>query len=171
MPAFTGEPISVFFAPGLTAHRGQLLHGAPVGVPIHAGSHLRRREMVLDAGLLENRAELCRIFVHELYHFIWARLGNKHRRAYEGLLHAEFESRVPGELGWSAEALKEKLALADRRNRTRRWRDYVCESFCDTAAWKYSRARSHAEWTLAQPHRDTRDECLVLIIEEGELRV
>jgi hypothetical protein len=148
-----------------------LLNGAPFGVPIHAGSHLRRREMVLDTYLLENRTELRRIFVHEMYHFVWAKLGNNRRRLYELLLDNELESGVPGELGWSAEAMKEKLAPADRRNRTRRWRDYVCESFCDTAAWKYSRARSHAEWTLPQPHWDRREECLVLIIGEGELRV
>jgi hypothetical protein len=171
MPDFTGQPISVSFAPGLTAHRGKLIHGGAVGVPVHAGSHLRRREMVLDADLLRNRNELNRILVHEVYHFVWAKLGNHRRDIYEQVLHREMEAHARGELGWSAQALKQALTATDRRNRSRRWRDYICESFCDTAAWMYSRARSHAEWTLAERHRKRRAACLVHIIEEGELRV
>lgn len=168
---FSGHPITLFFGPGLTAHRGKVLQGSMTGIPIHAGSHIRRREMVIDTDLLGDRVELCRIFVHEVGHFVWAKLGNNRRRGYEALLQDEFQSGAPGELGWSAERLKQKLRPEDRRNKTRRWRDYVCESFCDTAAWKYSRARSHAEWTLAGPKRDCREEWLVRIIEEGELRV
>jgi hypothetical protein len=171
MPELTGQPISVSFAPGLTAYRGKLLHNGLRGVPVHAGSHLRLREMVLDSDLLRNQSELNRIFVHEVHHFVWAKLGRHRRHVYEQLLHREMEMRARGELGWSAQAMKQALAPSDRRNRSRRWREYVCESFCDTAAWMYSRARSHDEWTLAERHRKRRASCLVHIIEQGELRV
>jgi len=171
IPALAGQPISVKFATALTAHRGKLLYGAPVGTPVHAGSHLRRREMVLDTWLLRNRTELARIFVHEVYHFVWARLGKTRRSLYEELLNREIEARVPGELGWSAEGMKLRLTPADREDRTRRWRDYVCESFCDTAAWMYSHARTHEEWTLAESYRKRRAACLAHILKEGELRV
>jgi hypothetical protein len=171
IPVLAGQPISVKFAAALTAHRGKLLYGATVGTPVHAGSHLRRREMVLDTWLLRNRAELARIFVHEVYHFVWARLGKTRRSIYEELLNREMEFGAMGELGWSAEVLKRSLRPSDREDRTRRWRDYVCESFCDTAAWMYSHARSHQEWTLAESHRKRRAACLAHIIKEGELRV
>ena len=39
-----------------------------------------------------------------------------------------------------------------------RWRDYLCESFCDTAAWIYSGVRRHPEYTLAARHRNRRAE-------------
>jgi hypothetical protein len=42
------------------------------------------------------------------------------------------------------------------RYRTRRWREYCCESFCDTAAWMYSGVRSHPEFTLAPRFRARR---------------
>ena len=170
MPAFNGEPILVSFLPELTAHRGKLLSGAGRGLPVHAGAHLRRREMVLETNLLGNPGELVRIFVHEVHHYVWARLG-KARRGYEQLLHREMESNARGELGWPSLSLKQNLTPEDRRKRTQRWRDYVCESFCDTAAWMYSRSRSHAEWTLAASHRKKRAKYLSPIIEEGELRV
>ena len=38
------------------------------------------------------------------------------------------------------------------------WRDYVCESFCDTAAWLYGRIRRHDEFTLAERNRRRRAE-------------
>jgi len=111
--------------------------------------------MVLDAELLRRPRELRRIFVHELHHFTWVRLGNPQRRAYEELLAAESGAR--GELGWSAETAKLKLTPADRKARTRRWREYVCESFCDTAAWFYSASDKHPEWTLAARYRARRE--------------
>jgi hypothetical protein len=50
---------------------------------------------------------------------------------WEALLLAE---RARGEAGWSAEWRKAALSDADRRHRTRRWREYACEAFCDSAA-------------------------------------
>ena len=38
----------------------------------------------------------------------------------------------------------------------RRWREYLCESFCDTAAWLYSGLPSHEEFTLAPRFRRPR---------------
>ncbi len=171
MPAFDGEPIAVSFLPELTAHRDKILSGDGRGVPVHAGTHLRRREMVLETDLLGNRSELIRIFVHEVHHYVWARLGRLRRHKYEELLHEEMQASARGELGWPAESLKKRLTPEDRSDRTRLWRDYVCESFCDTAAWMYSRKGSHAEWTLAETHRKRRAQRLHLILEEGELRV
>lgn len=171
MPEFAGDPISVQFLRRPTAHRGKLLSGSSLGTPVHAGSHLQRREMFLDSDLLLNRLELIRIFVHEVYHFFWARLGKVRRKMYEDLVHAEMQAGARGELGWSAQLLKNQLTPTDRKRRTRRWREYVCESFCDTGAWSYSSARTHPEWTLAESRRRKRAECLVLIIEGGEFRV
>jgi hypothetical protein len=47
-----------------------------------------------------------------------------------------------------------KRTLGPRTGRA--WRDYVCESFCDTAAWLYSGVRRHPEFTLAPRFRERR---------------
>ena len=96
---------------------------------VHAGTFLRRREIVLDAGLLACPGELARILIHELYHFVWLRLDNHTRRSYEDLVAEEIRKSARGELGWSAEWRKWDLRRADPAGRTRRWREYCCESF------------------------------------------
>jgi len=111
---------------------------------------------VLDAALLASPGELARILIHELFHFVWPRLGNQARRSYEELLAGECRRRVRGELGWSAEWRKRALTALDRQQRTRRWREYLCESFCDTAAWFHRGGGRHAEFTLAAPERQAR---------------
>ena len=58
-----------------------------------------------------------------------------------------------GELGWSAEWRKDALGADDVAGRTRRWREYCCESFCDTAAWLYSGVERHEEFTLGERWR------------------
>lgn len=73
--------------------------------------------------------------LHELFHFVWVRLGNPRRLAWEALLRAEREARARGEAGWSAEWRKRELSGQDVSARSRRWREYCCESFCDTAAF------------------------------------
>jgi hypothetical protein len=151
-----GAPLRVTFRAELTAWRGELRSRDPRGTPVHAASHIRRREIVLDADLLRHPEDLARIFVHEVHHFVWVRLGNRRRRAYEEVLRREFEARARGELGWSAENLKRRLGAADIERRSRKWREYVCESFCDTAAWRYAGLRSHPEWTLAERFRRKR---------------
>jgi hypothetical protein len=139
LPPLTGAPIRIENAPGLIDRRG----------PVHAGSFLRERRIAFNC----SRAEFPRIFVHELFHFVWLRAGNPLRRSWESLLKAELVSRARGELGWSAEWRKQALSTGDIANRTRRWRDYCCESFCDTAAWLYSGASRHREFTLAARFR------------------
>jgi len=141
---------------GLRAHRGKLLTGEGPGVAVHAGSFLRKREIVLDAGLLASPGEFARILLHEIYHFVWVRLGNAARLSYEALLLEEIKRGARGELGWSAELRKQPLSANDWRRRTRRWREYVSESFSDTAAWLYSGSGPHDEFTLPQAWRRRR---------------
>jgi len=135
MPPLAGLPVSVENVRSLRDRRG----------PVHGGAFLRERRIALDC----SRAEFPRIFVHEVAHFIWLRLGNATRMAYEDVLRAEFGARARGELGWSAEWRKDTLRPEDIARRSRRWREYCCESFCDTAAWMYSGATGHAEFTLS----------------------
>ncbi|MEZ5351516.1 MAG: hypothetical protein R2762_02680 [Bryobacteraceae bacterium] len=123
---------------------------APNGDQVHAASDIRRRRVLLDRSLLAQPAELRRIAVHEAFHFVWIRLGNPTRRSFEKVLAAEHTRSARGELGLSAEVRKQRLCEADVRNRTRAWREYACESFCDTAAWLYARAGRHREFTLAE---------------------
>jgi hypothetical protein len=100
---------------------------------------------MLESELL-NSADLPTILVHEIFHFVWARLGNPKRAAYSALLEAERRGRARGELGESA-AVKKHSAGSTR--------DYVCESFCDTAAWFYGRSvKRHV--TLGQRWRTRR---------------
>ena len=240
------------FLPCLTAHRGRLLsEDEETGQPVFAGSFLRKREIVLDSALLDDAGERARILLHELFHFVWLRLGNPGRREWSLVLEREFSSRARGELGWSSEWRKRALLAADcggplpygrgseggrgdanrrnggnwssggnrsndanrssganrssevsrsvgvsrfgganqsgganqgdganrsgganrgvgeargcanspnvsdpllsrdRKGADRHWRDYVCESFCDTSAWMYADIERHDEFTLA----------------------
>jgi len=123
---------------------------------VHAASFIRERRIVLDQTLLRSKSELSRILTHEMFHFAWFRLGNRHRRSWEQLLLAEFDLRARGELGWSAEMRKVKLAPGDSAARSRLWREYACESFCDTAAWLFSGSRAHPEFTLARRFKTSR---------------
>jgi hypothetical protein len=139
MPALSGASIRIQQTPGLRDRRG----------PVHAGAFLRERRIAFDC----TRAEFPRILAHELAHFVWLRLGNPLRRSWERILRTESH---PGELGWSAEWRKQALTAADRRNRTRRWREYCCEAFCDTAAWMWSGVARHPEFTLSARSRSAR---------------
>jgi len=146
LPSITGRPVRLEISRQLTDGRGA----------VHAGAFIRQRRIAFDAELAADPREFARIFVHELFHFAWLRLGNARRRSFEDLLRAEIADSARGELGWSAEWRKHALAHRDPHRRTRRWREYACESFCDTAAWIYSGVRSHQEYTLAQRFRQRR---------------
>ena len=135
LPPLAGAPIRIETALGLRDHRG----------PVHAGSFLRQRRIALNC----TRPDFPRIFVHELFHFVWLRAGNPLRHSWEALLRAEHAAHARGELGWSAEWRKQALQASDLRRRSRRWREYCCESFCDTSAWLYSGLSRHPEFTLA----------------------
>lgn len=148
----TGQPIRFSARQDLRCSRGKIVSGG--GTPVHAATFIRQRRIVLDADLLRSDRELRRIVVHELFHFVWVRLGNRVRLSFEHLLIGQFGA--PGELGWSAEYRKRELGPSDIRLRSRKWREYCCEAFCDTAAYLYSRSRRHDEFTLAERHRRKR---------------
>ena len=156
LPPLRGRSIRLEFRPSLTDHRGRLLSQGSIGSPIYAATHIHKRFIVLDADLKSLKREMARIVVHEIFHFAWVRLGNQRRRSYERLLRQEIQNSARGELGWSAESRKRELTSRDCRNRTRKWREYCCESFCDTGAWLYSGVRIHDEFTLALRRRHAR---------------
>lgn len=112
--------------------------------------------MVLDSELRADAGELSRIALHELFHFVWIRLGNPARRSWEDLVRRQLRQGARGELGWSAEQRLRGLRTQDVERRSRRWREYVCESFCDSAAWAFGVLRTHAEFTLAAAFRTER---------------
>lgn len=157
LPALEGELPRLEAAPGLRDRRG----------PVHAGSFLRQRRIAFDC----TREEFPRIFVHELFHFVWLRAGNRVRLSFEQLVRQEFAARAAGELGWSAEWRKNLLRPDDLRRRTRRWREYCCESFCDTAAWLYSGVRRHEEFTLPRAFRVARRRWFIETIETKRLSI
>ena len=144
----------IHFEPNLRATRGRLVSGGDAGSSVHAGAFLRERRIVLDSALLEHAPELMRILTHELFHFVWRKLDNHTRDSWQSLVHDQLQA--PGELGWSAEWRKQALGPGDPVQRTRRWREYLCESFCDSAAWYFSDRRRHAEYTLPAPFRRAR---------------
>jgi hypothetical protein len=153
LPPFQGAPITIERSSGLRDRRGI----------VHAGSFLRERRIAVAC----SAAEFPRIFVHELFHFVWVRAGNPNRRSFERLLGAERHARVHGELGWSAEWRQAALTAADLRERSRRWREYCCESFCDTAAWLYSGLADHPEFTLASRFRRARRAWFATFVNRG----
>lgn len=146
--------------PELSAGSRKLYSRRIYGHPVYAGTFIRKRRVVLDSELAAKPSELLRILTHELFHFAWARLSNQARRSYEDLLWRELKQRARGELGWSAETRKLGLSgnSASSPYSRRKWRDYACESFCDTAAWLYSGVARHPEFTLAPRHRKRRAE-------------
>jgi hypothetical protein len=156
LPPLSGHRIRVRVQPDLTSLGGKLVSGVGRGAAVHAGLFMRKRVIVLEEALLRFPRRLNRIFIHEVFHFAWLRLGNHERRQYEQLLEAEIRLGAKGELGWSAESLKETLTPTDVRRRTVRWRAYACESFCDTAGWMFGNSGPYAEMTLRKRFRDRR---------------
>jgi hypothetical protein len=167
LPPLSGRPIRVELRPSLGPHL--------------AATSIPRRLILLDAELLRTRDDFDRILVHEIFHFAWVRLSNQTRRGWEAVLQSELNPRAArdvsrhelgrgelgrgelgrgelgrGELGWSAEWRRQKLARADPASRSPAWRRYVCESFCDSAAWLYAGLRDHDEFTLAPLYRHRR---------------
>jgi hypothetical protein len=171
MPQAEGSPIRLLFKPSLMAYRGKLLseNATGRGHAVHAAAFLRKRRIVMETALLRDRRELSRILVHELFHFVWVRLGNPLRRSFEQVLVSEMEHRSKGELGWSAEVRKQQLNAHDWTHRTRAWREYVCESFCDTAAWLYSGSGQHPEYTLALRFRAQRRRWMLQTLATGTI--
>jgi len=157
LPYYRGR-LRVLVAEDLVERNGRLAAGGSGQAErMHAASFLPHRRIVLDRSLFSRRRELARILYHEIFHFLWARLGNSLRRSYEEIVLREWQERARGELGWSAEKLKLGLAPGQVRRRSRQWRAYVCESFCDSAAWVcLPGRRKHVEWTLKPRFRRRR---------------
>jgi len=146
LPPIQGEPVKLEMRRGLFDRHGE----------VHAGAFIRERRIAFDAELAADPQEFARVFVHELFHFVWLRLGNPRRWSYESLLREELGRGARGELGWSAEWRKRALGPREAASRTRLWREYACESFCDTAAWNFSGVAAHGEYTLARRYRERR---------------
>jgi len=157
LPVLVGAPIRIQTLRGLRDTRG----------PIHGGAFLRERRIAFDCSL----REFPRIFVHEVAHFLWLRLGNPVRHSWEEIVRSELRARARGELGWSAEWRKTALRPVHIRARTRRWREYCCESFCDTAAWLYSGVNRHPEFTLSPRFRRGRQRWFSRIVASKRLSI
>ncbi len=151
-----GRPLRIRFLPSLTVGSGKLYSHRECGQPVYAGSYIRRREIVLDRELARRPKELARILTHELFHFAWVRLSNEIRRSYGKLVRGEWKRHARGELGWSAESRKSAFSHRPPAASHPRWREYICESFCDTGAWLYSGVRRHDEYTLGARDRKLR---------------
>ncbi len=152
LPKLGERDLSITADPNLTYYRGRLLSGFPnLGTAIYAAAFIRQRRIVLESALLRQPQTLRLILTHEVFHFVWARLGNKARREFAALLRRELTSGARGELGESSGVRKAALTSTDHlRGSSMRWREYVCESFCDTAAWFYSVETDRADFTLSR---------------------
>jgi hypothetical protein len=139
--------------------------------PHLASASIARRRILLDSAVFASICEFERILIHELFHFVWVRFSNARRRDWERILGNEFARRAQGELGWSADWRKAKLAPSDVRSRTASWRRYVCESFCDTAAWRFAGLRAHGEFTLPARFRRLRRQWLERNLAPGPLAI
>lgn len=137
---FDGAPVRIRYRAGLLDTAGN---------PAYAATSIRRRETILDPALKKHPRRRRRILLHEYFHFAWVRLGNPRRVAWEEFLKSEWEAHARGEAGWSAEWRKRKLSRRDVKERSRPWREYCCESFCDTAALVLGSHFDHSEVTLS----------------------
>ena len=173
LPALQGPSVRVRFVPALTAGARKLYSNQRFGQPVHAATFIRKRKIVLDQELARRPRELARILTHELFHFAWVRLSNQSRCSYEVLVRNEWKRHTRGELGWSAESRKAALSQTPRviARRRKYWREYLCESFCDTAAWFYSGVRRHKEFTLPQRSREKRAEWFRTAFAAGKIPI
>lgn len=150
---------------GSEARRGPRVRG---DLSTQAVSYVRERVLVLHRRLLRRRWLGQRLFYHELCHFLWPRLGAGARRGFVAYLRRELKCGVRGELGYSAQHRKARLPVGQARLARRgrpsnnAWREYVCESFCDTGAYALAQAAGlggclrSVEFTLARRHRGER---------------
>jgi hypothetical protein len=142
LPIEPAAAVQVAFLPRLTDYRGKLLSGDHRGTPIYAAAFVRERRIVLETDLVKTPDALRFIFVHELFHLAWLRLGNGRREAFRKLLVNEIAANVRGELGESSTVKKGQwMACPEFSVRAPNWRDYTCESFCDSAASFYAAGR------------------------------
>jgi len=144
------------------AHRGtlppQLRNGDR---STQAVSYVRERVIVLRQRLFRQRWLGQRLFYHELCHFLWPRLGVRARKRFVRHLERERARGLRGELGYSAQYRKSRLPRPGQPGQAA-WREYACESFCDTGAYALARAAGSrqalrsVEFTLAARRRRAR---------------
>ena len=170
LPELTGGSIHVSTGRSLMAHRGHLVRDSSRGSAVYAAAFLRDRKIILEAGLLSNSQTFRLILVHELFHFVWLRLGNRARGEFDRVLRREWKSGARGELGESAGVQKAKLRQTSAGVSSRHWRDYVCESFCDTAAWLYAEVEDGSSFTLAKGWRERRNSWFQSVANNGPWR-
>jgi hypothetical protein len=144
---FDGPPIKIRYRAGLRDTAGN---------PASAATFVRGRETILDPELQRHPRQHRRVLLHEYFHFAWVRLGNPRRAAWEAFLKVEWNAHARGEAGWSAEWRKQKLSERDVAERSRRWREYCCESFCDTGAFVIDAYSDRSEITLSAGRRRAR---------------
>jgi len=164
LPEITGRPIRVSAGCRLAASRGRLLSGSTgCGVAIYAASFIRKRRIVLESGLRRQRRLFRLILLHEIFHFVWSRLGKEKRRQYSQILEREISEHAKGELGHSAQLKKDACPAPG----TGAWRDYVCESFCDTAAFVFAGFTHHSAFTLGKRWRRARRDWFTVTFADG----
>jgi hypothetical protein len=158
LPAIAGSPLALEFLPQLTAERGKLLSGQPArGIAVYAASFIPQRRIVIEAELLQQPDTLRLCLTHEIFHFVWPRLGNRLRDLYRQVLADEQACHARGEIGESSSVAKSRLPdSAKFPANLPLARHYACESFCDTAAWLYSGVNSHPQFKLAARWRERR---------------
>jgi len=122
---------------------------------VHAATFIRQREIILETRLLSSPNMLRLILVHEIFHFVWCRLPNSARRDFAQLLTHERKHHARGELGESSAVKKSSLPPGSAETCCQ-WRDYCCESFCDTAAWLYAGLKDHQAFTLSNRWKQRR---------------
>ncbi len=140
----------------LIAQRGRLGCDPSSGAPVYAAAFLRDRKIILEAALLSDSQGFRLILMHELFHFVWMHLGNSARAEFADVLLKEWKHGARGELGESSAVRKELLREGAVTGNAKPWRDYVCESFCDTAGWLYADAGDNDLFTLRKRWREGR---------------
>ena len=168
LPKLAGFAIFVCDAARLTACRGKLFSGDPKrGSPVYAATFVRERKIVLDTDLLRRPRLLRLIFLHELFHFVWVRLGNRKRHEFAAMLRRELENCARGEMGESSGVQKERVLNQGSGCSSQVWRDYACEAFCDTAAWLFAGKPRLPVGALTRPWRERRERWLLAACEDG----
>ncbi len=142
LPPLSGDPIRVGRETGLCDRHGDS----------HAVTFLRGRRILFDC----RRAEFPRVFVHEVFHFVWLRAGNAARDSFGQLLAAEIERGARGELGWSAEWRKLRLTDRDRRSARAAGANTVAKASAIRARGFSRGMARHDEFTLAKSCRKVR---------------
>jgi hypothetical protein len=149
-----GKPIHLRLERNLRAVKGKLQLGGIQGRELDGASFIRQREIVLADSL--SQPEHRRVLLHELFHFVWVRLSNQQRRSYEELLRSEMDRGVIGELSWPSFQAKERLNKQDWSTRSKGWRGYACESFCDTCSWYWRGMPGEGESAFPKIERTVR---------------